>query len=383
MEIAGYILIGFGIFGFIYTYYFYNILLFIWSKIAHKPVKKNKNFSPEITIVLSAYNEEELIEHSVRSIFSSQYPLDKIQVLIGSDGSSDNTYEICSQLSEEYTNIKVLEFERGGKNRTLNRMTPLVKTDIICFMDADILLKPNTISSLMSNFADSEVGGVISPMVYRDNPDAVNAGHKGEKMYQSLESKTKYYESQIYSTVNSLGAFYAVRKELYDLLPNERICDDLTPVLNVNIAGKRMIFDTDTNVIEFRKKSLNNEVNRRNRVVSGGMESILLAKKIFSLSHLRTAFFLFSHKLLRYLTPFFVLSIFIGAIMNFNNGYFFNFVLYGFVILFIASIIGYILDKYKIKVLPFQISIYFVLMNYGFLKAIITFLKKESQSKWN
>lgn len=383
MIIFGYILIGIGFIGILYTYFLYNILLKIWSGIFHKPVNKDSNYQPDISIVISAYNEEELIERSVRSIFTSNYPLDKIYILIGSDGSTDRTYEICDNLSKIYANIKVFEFERGGKNRTLNRLTPMVRTDIICFMDADVMLTPDTISTLMSNFADPEVGGVISPMVYKDNPEALNAGHKGEKMYQSFESKTKLFESNIYSTVNSLGAFYSIRKELYKLLPNERICDDLTPVLNVNLAGKRMVFEIDTFVIEFRKKSLSNEVNRRNRVVSGGMESILLAKDIFSFSNFRAAFFLFSHKIMRYFTPFFLIFILLGAILNFGQSIFFNTIIFSSIIIALSALLGFILDKQNIKFLPFQFSVYFVLMNYGFLKALITFLKNETGSKWD
>ncbi|OGU60184.1 MAG: hypothetical protein A2X64_02955 [Ignavibacteria bacterium GWF2_33_9] len=382
LIIFGYILIGIGVTGILYNYILYNLLLTIWVRFSGKNIKKDKSFKPDITIIISAHNEANLIEKSVESIFKSSYPLEKINVLIGSDGSNDGTYQICQMLADKYGRIKVYDFPRGGKNATLNKLTPLVENDLICFMDADIILQKDTIAKIISNYSDPEVGAVISPMIYSENPTGENAGHKGEKMYQSFESKTKYLESQVFSTVNSLGAFYSVRKELYKLLPNDKICDDYTPLLDVNIAKKRVIYDTNTYVIEFRKKSLKNEIGRRARVTSGGLESIYHARELFSFKHFRTAFFIFSHKLLRYFTPFLLLSIILGSLLNYGNGIIFDYTLYVILVFTGLALLGYIFDKVKLKVPFMQFPTYFIAMNYGLFLAFYLFFTNKSESKW-
>lgn len=377
-----YIFICIGIFGILYIYLLYGFLIKIWANLFPKKVNIDNSFKPDITIVIAAHNEANLIENSIRSIFKSNYDLNKIKVLIGSDGSDDDTFEICQKLANELPNIEVFNFPRGGKNITLNKLTLLVKTDFILFMDADILVQKDSINEVMRNFADKEVGAVIAPQIYTENPEEVNAGHKGEKTYQKFESKIKYYESKIYSTVNNIGPFYAVRKAFYKQLPNVKICDDLTSILDVNIAGKRVIYENETFVVEFRKKSLGNELGRRVRVVSGGLESIFLAKELFSFKHFREGFFLFSHKLIRFFSPFFLLFIIIGSLLGFKYNHSFEYMLYLELIFALIVIIGYIFDKLKIQISIFQFAVYFFTMNYGFLKGIITYFAKKSSSTW-
>jgi cellulose synthase/poly-beta-1,6-N-acetylglucosamine synthase-like glycosyltransferase len=387
----GYIFIVVGIFGLIYIYFLYNIILKLWVKVAKKEVAKDENYQPEITIIISAHNEEALIEKSVLSIFQGDYPLNKIKVIIGSDGSTDKTVQLCEKIaesinlkanSEDKKIMEVYNFPRAGKNKTLNKITPLVKTDIIFFMDADIILDKSTISMMVQNFADPNVGAVISPMVYVEEASEINAGYNGEKMYQSFETKTKTYESQIWSTLNTLGAFYSVRRDLYKLLPNDKVCDDLMPIFNVNIAGKRVIYETSVCVYEIRKKSLSNELARRIRVSSGSMETIWAAKELFSFKQFRNFFFLFSHKIIRYFSPIFLLLIFVGTLLIWKSGVIAYLLILFETVFLLLSFVGYLFEEDKIKFFPAQFSVYFLTMNVGFVLAFIQFLKRSSNSKW-
>ncbi|MGB9701955.1 MAG: glycosyltransferase [Candidatus Kapaibacteriota bacterium] len=391
VHTIGYILIITGIFGILYIYFFYNLILRIWAKFWKKEVKKDEQYEPQITIIIAAHNEEKLIEKSLSSIFQSDYPLNKIKVLVGSDGSTDKTTEICKKIADEINKnaksddsniLEVYDFPRAGKNQTLNNLTPLVKTDIIFFMDADIILDKSTISKMVQNFADPEVGSVISPMIYIEEASEINAGSNGEKLYQSFESTTKMYESQIWSTFNTLGAFYSVRRNLYKTLPNDRVCDDLMPIYNVNIAGKRVIYDTSVCVYEIREKSLNNELSRRIRVSSGSMETIWAAKELLSLKNLRNFFFLFSHKIVRYFSPLFLLLIFIGTLLIWKTGVISYILILSITVFLLLSFVGYLFEEDKIKFFPAQFAIYFLTMNVGFILAFFQFLKRSSNSKW-
>jgi hypothetical protein len=127
---------------------------------------------------------------------------------------------------------------------------------------------------------------------------------------------------------------------------------------------------------------LTNEIGRRARVTSGGLESLYYAKELFSFKHFRTAFFIISHKLIRYFTPFLLIFIIIGTFLNIGNGHFFDIMLYLELTFLAIVLIGLLFDKLHIK-LPFiQFPVYFMAMNYGLLKAIALFLNNKSDSKW-
>ena len=391
MYITGSIFISLGIFGLLYTYLLYNLLLLVWSKINPKKINTKDDFIKSITIIISAHNEENLIDKAINSIFESNYPKELIKVIVGSDGSNDKTFEICKTLEEKYNSLykngekKIIEcfdFPRAGKNATLNKLTPLAKTDLICFMDADVVLDVNSIKKIVSNFADENIGAVIAPMVYIENVTELNAGFYGEKLYQSFESLTKKYESDVWSTVNSLGAFYCVRKSLYNPLKNDKVCDDLIPILDVNLAKKRAIYEMNTCVYEIRRKSLNNELNRRIRVSSGTMEALWETRKILFTNSFRLSFFVFSHKIMRYLTPLFLLFIFVGTLLILHTGLIAYLLLLLQVIFLLLAFIGYLFEEDKIKFTPAQLSIYFLTMNLGFVLAFVMFLRRKTTSTW-
>lgn len=366
----------------IYTFLLYPVFVFILAKIINNPIKSTPIETKKIAVVIAAYNEEDTIEDAIKSILNSDYPSNKISIYIGLDGSTDSTYSVLQKLKETNKNIYVFQFERAGKNSTLNKLMDKINEEYVFFLDADLRVQPNTFQHLISILQAENVYGVMIPVkiINQDNSDT---GGTGEVIYQKFDAFIRYNESLIYSTANSLGTLYGVRREALSPIPDNRVCDDLFRVFHIISLRKRFIFDTKFNVNEVRTKSLNKELNRRIRLVSGGLSTLKAVKQILNPKYGLMSLFVISHKLLRWLTPIFMIIFFLGIFLIDSNSVLFypliflNIIVYGF------ALLGWIFDKLKINFFPFKIFLFFVSMNIGFLLGIIRFLSKKQNSLWD
>lgn len=369
------------IFAIVYTYLLYPLLLVIIARIKKNVVKADIGFEPDISIVLSAHNEEHLIEEAVRSVFNNGYPADKIKLFVGSDGSTDKTINILTKLQSDYHNLSVYDLPRGGKNKTLNMLLKNVKTDLVFFMDADIRIRSGALKRLVSLLADKSVGAAIASMdsISQGNADS---GGMGENLYQKYENLLRINESRIHSTAGSLGALYGIKREYYKPLPNDKVCDDFMPLLDVAIAGKRVFFDSEAFVTEVRKKSLGGEFARRVRVSGGGLATIWQARRLLLPKYGWISFFLWSHRIFRWLTPIFLILIAILTLLIPLDTSLFLILVVLQILLYSFAILGWIFEKINIKFFPFRVALYFLTMCSGFLAAIVNFIAGSQNSFW-
>jgi cellulose synthase/poly-beta-1,6-N-acetylglucosamine synthase-like glycosyltransferase len=366
------------------VFVFYPIILWILSKVANKPLILNKDYRPEITVVIAAYNEEKNIKDAILSIFDSGYPLELTRVLVGSDGSTDNSLSILKEMQADFPNIEYYDFPRSGKNGVLNSLVPFVKTDIVFFQDADVRIKYGAIGSMIEVLSDSNVGAVLSNIKYisTDSDENKNAGRTGENLYMLYEKSIRIYESKIASTVNSAGPFYAVRKEYFQSIPNDLLCDDLYRILYVAKNFKRVIFSEEAVVHEVREKEIGSEISRRIRFVAGGWATIWNLKVLLLPRYSWVSFFVTTHKVTRWLAPIFYIGILLGSLIlpwDFSAK---KPLLIIQVILYGSAILGYIFEKFKIKFFLFQVGVFIVSMNIGFLFGLFRFLARSQNSKW-
>jgi poly-beta-1,6-N-acetyl-D-glucosamine synthase len=364
------------------AYILYPLALFIFSRFINKKVDKSSEFKPEIAILISAYNEEELIEDAIRSIYVNDYPLDKIQVIVGSDGSDDRTAEIVTQLLSEYDSLRLFEFPRQGKNQTINALVEKAEAEVIFFMDADLRITKNQIETMVEQFNDDMVGGVMSSLeiIAQDGGDV---GELGEKIYQKFEKTIRKWETQISTNINSLGTFYGIKRRYFKEIPNDYVCDDLFIVLQIAAVKKRMIFMDDVKTIEIRKKTLSKEINRRVRLAAGGISTVKAHWHLLLPGYGWASFFLSMHKLMRWLAPIYMLGILIGTFMLPWGDEFQRWMIFFQSILYGSALLGWIFEKIKIKILPFRLAVFFVSMNYAFLLGWYHFLRKGQNAKWD
>lgn len=376
------------IFLLLYSFFLYPLLTIILAKIFTSNTVSNINEvinEPDITVIISAYNEEELIADAIHSIFNSNYPNDKITLMVGSDGSNDKTFNIISELAKDYEGkdfcLKVYDLPRTGKNGVVNKLSKLVTSDYIFYMDADCRIDKLAINKMINKLSDPNIGAVIASMESENIGDD-NAGAKGEGMYQQYEQILRINESKISSTVISLGAFYGIKRKYYKPLPNNNVCDDWMSLLFIAMEKKKIIFLSDAIVREVRGKNIVNEFKRRVRISAGALSTLLFAKKLFLPKYGWFAFALFSHRLLRYLAPIFMLKILILTLFVSNSDIFLPLVLTQG-IFYILAILGKLASKFDINIPIVKIFYYFVAVNTAQFLAIFHFLKNNNISIWD
>ena len=186
---------------------------------------------PFVSILISAYNEESVIEDKINSILKSSYPRDKIEIIVGSDCSSDNTNVILTRIAADPSNrLSFFPFkERQGKPNVINILAGHSKGEILILSDANVMFDINTVEELVKPFSDPDIGLVDSQMV--------NMGMKKEgishqeKAYISREVRIKHQESLIWgSMMGPFGGCFAIRKSLYKEVPSNFLVDDFYPV---------------------------------------------------------------------------------------------------------------------------------------------------------
>lgn len=381
MQQVIYILIWVGIIITISTYAIYPLILLVWSKLKKDKIKINPNYEPELTIIISAYNEEDNIADVIDSIYQSEYPHNKIRVIIGSDGSTDRTVEIAKEFQNKYPNIVVVELPHSGKNITINKLIEFAETEVIVFMDADLRLKPKTLHHLVKYLSDESIALVQSNIFYQNNHQGGNAGTQGESSYQQYENFLRRCESRISSTVNNFG-IYAIRRNYFTNIPNDKVCDDMYQIYQTIIKGKRVIVADDAITVDVRAKNTKNELNRRIRLAAGGMATIASSIKIINPLIGSPSFFIWFHKILRWLSPIFLMIFIISLFIIPAFTILWYFLLVSLLLLFLMALIGLISEKLGLNFKLGRIPLFILLMNWGFLCAIIRFISGSQNSSW-
>jgi cellulose synthase/poly-beta-1,6-N-acetylglucosamine synthase-like glycosyltransferase len=293
----------------VYPYGIYPVVLSIISIFFGNPWQRG-GITPRVTLVISVYNEEKVIETKVRNALSVEYPKELLDIIVVSDGSNDRTNEIVSGFEDPRLMLKAFS-ERSGKTACLNRVVPEAKGDIVLFTDANSMFPSDAILKLVRNFFDKNVGLVTGWSKYFRK----GGGEESTGIYSRLEMKTKYWESLISSCVGADGAIFAIRKELYKPLGEQDI-SDFVIALQVISQGKRVVLDRDIYCFEQSSKEDKDEYRRQARITNRTLRAIL--RNPWFLNPFRCgsfSFFLLSHKLLRFLVPFFTAGTFLLSLL--------------------------------------------------------------------
>jgi cellulose synthase/poly-beta-1,6-N-acetylglucosamine synthase-like glycosyltransferase len=357
----------------LYTYGIYPIIIYILSLFRKRISKiENDDHFPTVSVVISVYNEENILSEKINNIFLLDYPKNKIEFIFGSDGSNDKTNSILSGIS--VSNIKVEQFSmRTGKANVLNRLIPRASGEIILFSDANTMYDKLSIRKLVKHFQDPTIGGVCGELRLMVNRKVV--GEIGETSYWQYESFLKNVESKYQTLIGATGGVYAIRKSLFRPLPvSKAIVDDFLIPLEVVRRGYRMIYEPEAVAYEDAVGSVVGEFRRKVRIGASNFNGI---SEFVDLLHPRwgfIAFALWSHKIIRWLAPFFLIMIFcLSMILAYSSDYY-RLYYYSQLIFIVMSMIGYIFEKKKISLGIFGFPYYFIAMNLalfiGFFKSV-------------
>jgi cellulose synthase/poly-beta-1,6-N-acetylglucosamine synthase-like glycosyltransferase len=283
-----------------YTYVGYPLLIAAWSRIHPWPVRRG-DVEPTVSILLAAYNEEREVAARIRNLLDLDYPRDRLEILVASDGSRDATLERAAAL--EGAGVRVLGWpERRGKPAALNALARRAQGEVLVFTDARQRFERSTLRALVADFADPDVGGVSGELMLVADPDRGSVG-EAVGLYWRYEKWIRRAESRVHSTVGATGAIYAVRRGLFRPLPEDTLLDDVLVPMRVVAQGSRVVFESAARAYDRAAATATQEFARKARTLAGVFQ--LFARHPWVLDPLRNRLFFqtVSHKGLRLLTP--------------------------------------------------------------------------------
>lgn len=283
-----------------YAYIGYAACLWLWSRLSPKPVQRGTN-QPPVSVIMVVRNEESTLPRKLRNLLGLNYPGDRIEFVVASDGSTDKTVEILLDAAHDTRFHVLISAEPKGKAHQLNEALAAARGEIAFFVDARQELEPDALRLLVENFADSTVGCVSGELMLGDA--ASGEAEKGMGIYWRIEKKIRELESTSGSAVGATGAVYAARTALLSPIPPETILDDVLLPLGVVRRGNRVIFDGRARAWDDPDLGSHREFRRKVRTLTGNYQLLQIAPWVLSSQNpLRLRFL--SHKLIRLVVPF-------------------------------------------------------------------------------
>jgi biofilm PGA synthesis N-glycosyltransferase PgaC len=284
----------------VYTYVGYLGWLWFRSRMRSWPLRRGR-YEPSVSVVMVVRNEEVVLEKKLQNLLAMDYPQERFDVVVVSDGSTDRTNEILRDQSRN-PRIRILLKQLGqGKACGVNDAVSVASGEVIMFVDARQQIEASALRALTENFADLDVGCVSGALILGD-PDLGESG-RGMGLYWRLEKKIRELESASRSVVGATGAIYAVRRDLLGPVPEGTILDDVYIPMEVVRQGKRVMFDPRAQAWDTPNLGGSREFSRKVRTLSGNYQLLQLAPWLLS-SDNPIRFEFVSHKLLRLAVPF-------------------------------------------------------------------------------
>jgi cellulose synthase/poly-beta-1,6-N-acetylglucosamine synthase-like glycosyltransferase len=282
-----------------YTLLGYSTLVRVLARVRARPAQAQP-IRPRVSVILAAHNEAPRIADRLRNLLGSAYPPELVEILVGSDGSTDGTVEAARAFEPR---VRVTAFDqRRGKAAVLNDLVPAADGEILVFADARQQFDPGAIAALVSHFADPAVGAVSGALILLD-ADATAAGVEGAAAYWEVEKRIRWAESRLDSTVGVTGAIYAIRRELFEPLPPDAILDDVIVPMRIVRRGFRVLFDPEARAFDQRAATDTQEFGRKVRTIAGNFQMFRLESWLLSPLRNRLWWQTISHKGLRLVLP--------------------------------------------------------------------------------
>ena len=229
--------------------------------------RRRAPIEPTVTIIVSAHNEVDRIERRLRNLLALDYPADRLEIIVGSDGSTDDTVARARAFESEGVIVRGFDTRRG-KPALLNALVPEASGEIVVFADARQQFDPLALRALVANFADSGVGAVSGELIMTAGQDTELCG-EGAAIYWQYEKLIRSTESRGGSTVGATGAIYAIRKELFERLPEDTILDDVLIPIRIARRGYQVVFEPEAKAFDIAPASAHAELVRKIRTIGG------------------------------------------------------------------------------------------------------------------
>ena len=373
-----------------YTYIGYGMVLYMLLKVKQlfcrkkaQPVLPEKPEAyPEVTLMICAYNEEDIIKEKMENIRQLNYPKDKLCVMWVTDGSNDHSNELLAQ----YDDITlVTSTERKGKAAAMQHGLEVNKAPFVIFTDANTMLNTESITEIMTLFLHEDVGCVSGEKRVAARHEGQVAA-EGEGMYWKYESTLKQWDSDLYSAMGAAGELFAVRMSCYKPAPSNALLDDFMISMLILRDGHKIAYTSKAYAMEFGSASMHEESKRKRRIAAGGLQSVWWLRDMMNPFRSPIVAFQFvSHRVLRWsITPFALLALIpLNIILVVQNaGWIYTLIGILQIIFYVAALSGYVLEltgrKNKLLYIPY----YFMFMNLNVFQGMSYLRTHKSSGTW-
>ncbi len=358
-----------------YTLVIFPLIVMVRGALFRRQVR-SAPITPRVSLIVSAHNEVDAIGKKLDSVRALDYPPECLEVIVASDGSDDGTNDLVAERAAN--GVRLLALPRVGKAKALNTAVAAAGGEVIVFSDANSLFEPRAMRALVAPFADPAVGGVAGDQRYIGADGAL-----GERSYWSLDRILKTFESRAGNVISATGAIYAIRRELFEPVP-DAVTDDFVISTGVIERGRRLVFAADAIAYEPPSSSAEVEFGRKVRIMSRGFRSVHARRAL--LDPRRHGFYalqLASHKVLRRLLAIPLAAIAVGSVTLSRDPGIYRYAAVAQSAFYAAATFGLLTRNERLKRAPvFALPAFFCLVNGAALVALANVLRGHRIDRW-
>ncbi len=361
-----------------YTYAAFPAIVLLRARLRPAP-HRSEEVRPSVSLLIAAYNEHASIGAKIANCLALDYPRDRLEIIIASDGSDDGTDDIVRAHAAD--GVRLLSLPRGGKAVALEAAVAASCGEILVFSDANSMYASDAIAALVRPFADERVGGVAGNQRYRRGTETA-ATAEGERTYWNLDRVLKEAESVAGSTISATGAIYAVRRRLFRGVPIG-VTDDFAVSTSVIAQGYRLVFASDAVAWEPVASTSTVEWGRKVRVITRGLRGVWVRRELL---HPRFGFYavqMLTHKLLRRLMGVPLLVMTLVAPTLWRNGWIYRVSTVGQGVLVVLGTAGLLLGKRRLaRHRLVAAPAFFLMVNAAALTAAMNVIRGRRIDRW-
>lgn len=372
-----------------YAYLGYGLVLclLVWLKRKfHQPDRFPEQSLPAVTFVVCAFNEEDWIRQKIENSLALDYPKDLIRFCFVTDGSDDQTEWIVQSFpypSNVQWQLMHLP-ERRGKIAAFQRAMSQIQTPVVVSTDANTFVNREAVLHLVRHFNDPQVGAVAGEkrISMAEKDDASSAG---EGIYWKYESLLKKWDAELWTVVGAAGELFAIRTDCYEPVPSDTLVEDFYMTMRIAQRGWRVAYAPDAWAAESSSASVAEEMKRKVRIAAGGLQAIVrLAPLLNPFRYGILSFQYISHRVLRWtLAPLLLpILLMLNLILALQGSIFYQILLAGQILFYLAALIGWILERRKLKIKALFVPYYFCLMNWAMYAGFFRLLSGKQSVVW-
>ena len=370
-----------------YTHLGYGILLYMLVKLKElfvKPVRRQlppDKRLPDVTLFITAFNEEEVVDEKMRNCLGLDYPADKLHIVWTTDGSNDSTNQRLEDWPQATVHFQPL---RQGKTAAMTRGMMLVDTPLVVFTDANTMLNREAIREIVRAFEDPKVGCVAGEKrIAVQEKDGAAAG--GEGIYWKYESALKRLDYRLYSAVGAAGELFAIRTSLFEQMPPDTLLDDFILSLRIAMRGYKIAYSKEAYALESASLNMREEEKRKVRISAGGLQSVWRLRGLLNIFRYGILSFQYiSHRVLRWtLTPVVLFALLpLNLLLACTGHTLYTVILALQLAFYLLGYLGYKMEKRNIRNKLLFIPYYFLFMNINVIRGYSYLAKHKGTGAW-